>query len=175
MATNGSQGALLLHHHNRAGERAEVVLLEGAQSADIAVTKGFSPASPTLGQNVTFTVTVTNNGPAAATGVVVSDYLPDGITYVSDDGRAPTSRAPESGPSARWPTAHPPLFTSWRPSGRRTRRATWRRSPRAHRPTRIRPTTSPRSAFWRRAPRTWPSEWPSAARRPPSVAPSRSR
>ncbi len=86
MATNGSQGALLLHHHNKAGERAEVVLLEGAQSADLAVTKGFSPASPTLGQNVTFTVTVTNNGPNAATGVVVSDYLPDGITYVSDDG-----------------------------------------------------------------------------------------
>ncbi len=86
MATNGSLGALLLHHHNKAGERAEVVLLEGAQSADLAVTKGFSPANPTLGQNVTFTVTVTNAGPAAATGVVVSDYLPEGITWVSDDG-----------------------------------------------------------------------------------------
>lgn len=86
MTANGSQGALLLHHHNKAGQRAEVVLLEGATSADLAVAKSVSTASPALGQNVTFTITVTNAGPAAATGVVVSDYLPAGITYVSDDG-----------------------------------------------------------------------------------------
>ncbi|MBK8741020.1 MAG: DUF11 domain-containing protein [Betaproteobacteria bacterium] len=85
MATNGSLGALLLHHHNKAGERAEVVLLDTAQRADLALTKSVTPPNPSLGQNVTFTIVVTNNGPNAATGVVVSDSLPAGLTYVSDD------------------------------------------------------------------------------------------
>ena len=86
MTTNGSLGALLLHHHNTAGTRAEVVLLEGAPSADLSITKSMSPANPTLGQNVTFTITVTNNGPDAATGVQVEDLLLPGLTFVSDDG-----------------------------------------------------------------------------------------
>jgi uncharacterized repeat protein (TIGR01451 family) len=41
--------------------------------------------SPAFGQNVTFTLQVTNNGPGAATGVVVSDLLPAGISWVSDN------------------------------------------------------------------------------------------
>ncbi|HSF43151.1 MAG TPA: S8 family serine peptidase, partial [Thermoanaerobaculia bacterium] len=86
MTANGSLGALLLHHHNTAGTRAEVVLLEGAPSADLSITKSMAPVSPTLGQNVTFTVTVTNNGPDAAAGVLVEDILLPGLTYVSDDG-----------------------------------------------------------------------------------------
>src|SRR6185436_7667618 len=85
MATNGSVGALLLHHHNKAGQRAEVVVLDTAQSADLAITKSVSPPNPTLGQSITYTVTVTNNGPNMASGVVVNDFLPAGITYVSDN------------------------------------------------------------------------------------------
>ena len=72
MATNGSLGALLLHHHNTAGKRAEVVLLGHRAAADLALTMSVTPASPALGQNVTFTLTVTNNGPGAATGVQVA-------------------------------------------------------------------------------------------------------
>jgi len=86
MTTNGSVGALLLHHHNGAGTRAEVVVLDSAQSADLAIAKSVNNAAPALGANVVFTITVTNNGPNAATGVVVSDFLPTGLTYVSDDG-----------------------------------------------------------------------------------------
>ena len=86
LAANGSLGALLLHHHNASGTRAQVIPLQGTVTADLAVTKSMAPVSPTLGQNVTFTLTVTNNGPGAATGVVVNDFLPDGLTYVSDDG-----------------------------------------------------------------------------------------
>jgi uncharacterized repeat protein (TIGR01451 family) len=86
LAANGSQGALLLHHHNAAGNRAQVVLVQGTPSADLAISKSMAPPNPTIGQNVTFTLTVTNAGPGAATGVVVSDALPTGITYVSDDG-----------------------------------------------------------------------------------------
>ncbi len=86
MTANGSLGALLLHHHNKAGLRAQTITLQGTATTDLAITKSASPANPTLGQNVTFTLTVTNNGPTAATGVQATDLLPDGLTYVSDDG-----------------------------------------------------------------------------------------
>jgi uncharacterized repeat protein (TIGR01451 family) len=86
MTTNGSLGALLLHHHNVKGNQAQVVVLDTAQRADLGITYAASPPNPTLGQNVTLTLTVNNNGPNAATGVVVSDSLPSGLTYVSDDG-----------------------------------------------------------------------------------------
>ncbi|HSS52709.1 MAG TPA: IPTL-CTERM sorting domain-containing protein [Thermoanaerobaculia bacterium] len=86
MTANGSQGALLLHHQNASGKRAEVVLLDTAQRADLAITKTVDNATPNVGANVIFTITVTNHGPNNATGVVVNDFLPDGMTYVSDDG-----------------------------------------------------------------------------------------
>ncbi len=85
MTTNGSLGALLLHHHNATGDRAQVVTLDTATSADLAVTQTLTPAAPAQGQNVTIAVTATNNGPAAATGVTVSALLPAGLNYVSDD------------------------------------------------------------------------------------------
>ena len=53
------------------------------QIADIAVTKTVDNATPNLGSNVTFTVTVVNNGPSNATGVAVSDVLPVGLTFIS--------------------------------------------------------------------------------------------
>jgi hypothetical protein len=38
MATNGSLGALLLHHHNAPGNTAQVIPLQGVASADLAIT-----------------------------------------------------------------------------------------------------------------------------------------
>ncbi len=93
MTTNGSLGALLLHHHNAAGTAAQVIPLQGTASADLSIVKSMSPASPTLGQNATFTLTVSNAGPSAATGIVVGDALPAGLTYVSDDGGGAYSSA----------------------------------------------------------------------------------
>ena len=39
--------------------------------------------SVTLGNNLTYTITVTNNGPDAATGVTMTDPLPGTVTFVS--------------------------------------------------------------------------------------------
>ena len=48
----------------------------------MAITKSVAPASVLVGQPTTFTVVVTNHGPARATGVVVQDLLPAGLSFV---------------------------------------------------------------------------------------------
>jgi uncharacterized repeat protein (TIGR01451 family)/fimbrial isopeptide formation D2 family protein len=54
--------------------------------ADLAVTKVVDEPRPDVGDTVTFTVSLTNTGPDDATGVALSDLLPAGLTWVSDDG-----------------------------------------------------------------------------------------
>jgi uncharacterized repeat protein (TIGR01451 family) len=50
--------------------------------ADLAITKT-GPALAAPGSNITYNLTVTNNGPQDATSVVVTDSLPPGATLVS--------------------------------------------------------------------------------------------
>jgi len=54
-------------------------------SADVSLTKTVNDTTPDVGDDVVFTITVSNAGPAVATGVVVTDQLPSGFTYVSDN------------------------------------------------------------------------------------------
>ncbi len=51
-------------------------------TADLAIAMS-APATSAVDQNVTYAITVRNNGPDAATGVVVSDVLPGGLQLVS--------------------------------------------------------------------------------------------
>jgi len=51
--------------------------------ADLSITKSVDDPAPDIGQNVTFTIALRNDGPDAATNVAVSDPLPAGMTYVS--------------------------------------------------------------------------------------------
>lgn len=51
--------------------------------ADLAVTKVDSPDPVAVGSNLTYTITVTNNGPATATGVTLTDTLPANVTFIS--------------------------------------------------------------------------------------------
>ena len=64
--------------------RVPVTVKVKACNADLAVVKGISPAGPyTIGQTVTYSITVSNNGPVAATAVQVADALPSQLTFVS--------------------------------------------------------------------------------------------
>jgi uncharacterized repeat protein (TIGR01451 family) len=62
------------------------VLVTPSAVADLSLTKTVSNNTPNVGSNVTFTITVNNAGPSDATGVTVTDQLPSGYTYVSDNG-----------------------------------------------------------------------------------------
>ena len=57
-----------------------------APAADLRLDKAASKSNPSLMENVTFTLTLTNDGPDAATGVTVTDLLPAGLTFVSSTG-----------------------------------------------------------------------------------------
>lgn len=60
-------------------------------SADLAVTKSSSPDPVVAGNPLTYTITVTNNGPSTATDVTITDTIPDGTTFVSGvDGNGTT-------------------------------------------------------------------------------------
>jgi len=54
-------------------------------SADLSLVKSVNPTTASVGDNVIWTITVTNDGPNDATGVTVSDNLPAGLNYVSDN------------------------------------------------------------------------------------------
>ena len=55
------------------------------QSADLTITNTVDNAAPNQQGNINYTINLTNNGPADATGVVVYDALPQGVTYVSSN------------------------------------------------------------------------------------------
>ena len=52
-------------------------------SADLSVTKTASPNPGQVGIPLSYRIVATNNGPAAATNVTVTDALPAGVTFVS--------------------------------------------------------------------------------------------
>lgn len=53
------------------------------ESADLRLSKVVDDATPNLGQNVSFTITLNNDGPQGATNVAVRDQLPQGLSFVS--------------------------------------------------------------------------------------------
>ena len=68
---------------------AVTTTVEPVVKADLGVTKQASVGSLQAGQNVVYTMVVSNQGPSDATQVVLSDPLPSGMSFVS----ATTSRA----------------------------------------------------------------------------------
>jgi uncharacterized repeat protein (TIGR01451 family) len=63
--------------------------------ADLTLSKTANPSAVRKGDQMTYTIVVTNDGPDIATGVIVRDQLPSGVTYVSSSDPAynPTTGA----------------------------------------------------------------------------------
>ena len=76
--------------------------VNGLTAADLEVTKVDTPDPVTAGHNLTYTMTVTNNGPDLAVTPSLSDTLPPGTTFVSltwpEDWSCTTPAVGEDGP-----------------------------------------------------------------------------
>jgi uncharacterized repeat protein (TIGR01451 family) len=62
-----------------------------AALADLSLSASALPEPVTAGSNLVYTIFVTNRGPAAASGVVVSNRIPAGVNFVSATGGATPS------------------------------------------------------------------------------------
>lgn len=57
----------------------------GEPEADLGISKTADSAAVLIGDTITYTLDITNNGPVSATNVVVTDVLPGQVSYVSND------------------------------------------------------------------------------------------
>ncbi|AFY65090.1 conserved repeat domain protein [Geitlerinema sp. PCC 7407] len=64
---------------------AAAVIGARTRAADLELVKTVDTTTPAVGQNITYTLTLTNRGPDTAGGITVNDQLPSGLTYVSDN------------------------------------------------------------------------------------------
>lgn len=62
---------------------AKYVQLVGPRFANLSISKSAAPDTISVGENLTYTLTVNNSGPSAATGITVTDTLPAGVTFVT--------------------------------------------------------------------------------------------
>ncbi|MGC9308961.1 MAG: hypothetical protein ACP5FL_09340, partial [Thermoplasmatota archaeon] len=68
-----------------------------APTADIELTKSVDTDYPNAGESIVFSLSITNQGPDTATGVIVSDLLPPGVSYLSHIACFCTSYNPSNG------------------------------------------------------------------------------
>ncbi len=75
-ATISAAGVDLVPGNNKAAASIAPTVI-----ADLAVSKSVDNDAPLTGSSITYTLNITNNGPDVATGVIVDDLLPAGVTF----------------------------------------------------------------------------------------------
>ena len=68
---------------NGDGDTSRPVNLTIAPAADLSITKSSAPDPVLVGNELTYTVDIFNNGPSDATGVILTDQLPADVTFVA--------------------------------------------------------------------------------------------
>jgi uncharacterized repeat protein (TIGR01451 family) len=76
-------GTVLVPYAASPNERFGWQLFANAYKPDLSVTKADSSDPVVAGGTLTYTLTVTNNGPSEATGVTLADILPNTVTFGS--------------------------------------------------------------------------------------------
>ena len=56
-----------------------------ASQVDLSIAKVVNNTTPSEGDTIIYTISLTNNSTTTSTGILVNDNLPSGVTYVSDD------------------------------------------------------------------------------------------
>jgi len=64
------------------GEKVTCIFVNDDIGVDLDIKKSVSDSSPNVGDTITFTIAVTNNGPSQATNVRVLDVVEPGFSYV---------------------------------------------------------------------------------------------
>lgn len=77
--------ASMVVHLRGSGGIDNIAIAADSPIIDLELVKDVDPAEVEVGEETTFTITVVNQGPDDATGVAVTDTLPDGLTYVADN------------------------------------------------------------------------------------------
>lgn len=68
---------------NNNSESAGITVVN--ETADIAITKIANKSQAIVGENITYTLVATNNGPKTATNIKVIDQIPSGLSFVSSN------------------------------------------------------------------------------------------
>jgi uncharacterized repeat protein (TIGR01451 family) len=82
--TNTAQVTAATADPDPADNQATAGAVVSPAQADLRVTKT-GPAAVTAGTNITWTVSITNDGPSSASNVVLTDTLPAGTTFVASN------------------------------------------------------------------------------------------
>ena len=96
------------------GENVTCVFVNDDIGVDLNINKTVSDSSPNVGDTITFTITVTNNGPSQATNVRVLDVVEAGFGYVPASMTGATSMLDSSpaGTGLEWIIANLPTGSS---------------------------------------------------------------
>jgi uncharacterized repeat protein (TIGR01451 family) len=104
-----------------AGGGSDGFISKVAMSTDLAVSQTASPVPAITGQNLTYTITITNNGPDNGVSLSLSDTVPVGTTFVSVTPSAGTCNPPPG----QTGTAHCTLPSLNSATGQNTWTITW--------------------------------------------------
>lgn len=80
-------------HDPNTANNSETELTNVITRADLQVTQTDNPDPVVAGNDLTYVLTVKNNGPSDATGVILTDTLPSGVSFKSATPGAPTCTA----------------------------------------------------------------------------------
>ncbi|MDY9923191.1 hypothetical protein [Methanobacterium sp.] len=82
--TASVNGTTVINTANSTGQLVTAtVVIPATPVANVVLTKTASNLAPNVGQQFSYTITTTNNGPNTATGVQVTDIIPAGLTFNS--------------------------------------------------------------------------------------------